>query len=156
MIGLPIDDIDRIMAVMERAFPPEYGEAWNRRQLSDALTTGRCHFQLVDMAAKPPEDGAPAAGFTLSRSGFEEEELLLIAVVPEARRQGLARAMLSELRDAASTRGARQLLLEMRRGNPAEALYRELGFIPIGERSNYYRAVDGTRIDAITYALRLD
>jgi ribosomal-protein-alanine N-acetyltransferase len=47
------------------------------------------------------------------------------------------------------------LLLEMRRGNPAEALYRTLGFVAIGARPNYYRAADGTRIDAITFSLQL-
>ncbi|MEO0057507.1 MAG: hypothetical protein RIT17_960, partial [Pseudomonadota bacterium] len=30
--------IDRIMAVMEAAFDPAYGEAWNRRQVADALS----------------------------------------------------------------------------------------------------------------------
>jgi ribosomal-protein-alanine N-acetyltransferase len=149
------DDVDKIMAVMERAFPPEYGEAWNRRQLTDALAFGHCHYILVDNNGRTPEDSEPAMGFTLSRSGFEEEELLLIAVSPEARRAGLAFAMLHVLFDAARKRGARQLLLEMRRGNPAEALYRKMGFVPIGHRPNYYRSANGTRIDAITFALGL-
>jgi ribosomal-protein-alanine N-acetyltransferase len=64
--------------------------------------------------------------------------------------------MLRRTAEAAGGRGAKQLLLEMRRGNPAEALYRDFGFVPIGERRNYYRTPDGTRIDAITFALRLD
>src|SRR5579871_1221242 len=149
---LPVEDIDRIMAVMEGAFPPEYGEAWNRRQLSDALTFGHCHYQLIDRFGRTPDDGEAAAGFTLSRAGFQEEELLLIAVLPEARRRGLALIMLRALDHAARSRGARQLLLEMRRGNPAEALYRKLGFVSIGERPNYYRSAEGTRIDAITFA----
>jgi ribosomal-protein-alanine N-acetyltransferase len=150
-----MEDIDKIMAVMERAFPPQYGEAWNRRQLNDALTFGSCHYLLVDSNGRAPDEGEPALGFTLSRTGFEEEELLLIAVAPEARRTGLAIAMLRALFDAALARGARQLLLEMRRGNPAEALYRKLGFLPIGHRPNYYKAADGSRIDAITFALPL-
>jgi ribosomal-protein-alanine N-acetyltransferase len=156
MTDLPHDDIDRIMAVMDLAFPPEFGEAWTRRQLSDALMFGRCHYQLIDCLRETPPNNAPAAGFALSRSGFEEEELLLVAVVPAARRRGLAQAMLRRTADAARARGARQLLLEMRRGNPAETLYRDFGFVPIGERRNYYRTPDGTRIDAITFALRLD
>ena len=156
MTELPTEDIDRMMAVMERAFPKEFGEAWTRRQVCDALLFGRCHFELVDTFGRRPEAGVPAAGFTLSRSGYEEEELLLIAVAPEARRRGLASAMLQLLEQAARQRGARQLLLEMRRGNPAESLYRKVGFVPIGERRNYYRQADGSRVDAITFALRLE
>ncbi len=155
MTALPMDDVDRIMAVMERAFPPQYGEAWNRRQLTDALSFGRCHYILTDSNGAPPAEGEPALGFTLSRTGFEEEELLLIAVAPEARRTGLGMTMLRTLVDAARARGARQLLLEMRRGNPAEALYRRLGFVPIGERPHYYKTADGNRVDAITFALGL-
>lgn len=77
----PADDIDRIMAVMTAAFDPAYGEAWTRRQVEDALLIGRCYYTIADVM------GAPA-GFTLSRHGFEEEELLLIAVAPEFRGRG--------------------------------------------------------------------
>jgi ribosomal-protein-alanine N-acetyltransferase len=157
MIAPPdADDLDRIMAVMTAAFPPEFGEAWTRRQLCDALSFGSCHYQLVDYLGEPPLGDVPAAGFALSRSGYEEEELLLIAVTPKARRRGLALTMLRRTAQAARVRGAGQLLLEMRRGNPAEALYRNLGFIQIGERPKYYRGPDGTRIDAITFALCLN
>lgn len=37
----PMDDIDRIMSVMDAAFPAEFGEAWNRRQVTDALVVGK-------------------------------------------------------------------------------------------------------------------
>jgi len=40
----------------------------------------------------------------------------------------------------------------MRRGNPAESLYRSFGFYSIGERREYYRLQSGERIDAITFA----
>jgi len=152
----PADDIDRIMAVMDVAFPPQFGEAWTRRQVSDALMFGRCHHHIVDSDGEPAAPGVSAAGFTLSRTGYEEEELLLIAVDPAARRRGLGRALLDDLASAAKSRCAKQLLLEMRKGNPAEELYRVFGFVPIGERRNYYRASDGTKIDAITFAKHLD
>jgi [ribosomal protein S18]-alanine N-acetyltransferase len=31
-------------------------------------------------------------------------------------------------------------------------MYRAAGFQPIGRRRNYYRAPDGTRFDALTFA----
>ena len=70
----PADDIDRIMAVMVAAFDPEYGEAWNRRQVEDALLLGNCHYLLIGENGEAPPPHEPAAGFSLSRHGFEEEE----------------------------------------------------------------------------------
>lgn len=147
----PPDDIDRLMAVMQAAFPPEYGEAWTRRQVEDALLLGHTHYVLLAPHGDEPQDGEPAAGFFLSRHGFEEEELLLLAVNPAFRRQGLASRLLDRLAADARARGARRLLLEMRRGNPAELLYRAHGFVPIGERLKYYRTPAGERLDAITF-----
>lgn len=149
------DDIDRIMAVMDLAFDPQFGEAWTRRQVSDALTAN-CHYSLIDATGNYPAPGTDAAGFFLSRSGIDEEELLLFGVTPCFRRKGLGQKLLWELAGAARTRGARRLLLEMRRGNPAEALYRAFGFSPIGERPNYYRTINGERLDAITFACTLE
>ncbi|MFC0204322.1 GNAT family N-acetyltransferase [Novosphingobium soli] len=147
-----MDDIDRIMAVMASAFDPLYGEAWNRRQVEDALKFGNCHYRLLDAQGAECGEDAEAVGFFLSRAGFEEEELLLLAVDPRARCRGVGATLLDHLRRDAASRGARRLLLEMRRGNPAESLYRNFGFYPIGERREYYRTPAGNRLDAITFA----
>ncbi|HUD28369.1 MAG TPA: GNAT family N-acetyltransferase [Novosphingobium sp.] len=146
------DDVDKIMAVMGAAFDPAYGEAWNRRQVDDALRFGTCHYYLVDADGQIPAEDGVAAGFFLSRTGFEEEELLLLAVDPQYRGRGLGRTLLDRLRIDAGSRGAKRLLLEMRRGNPAETLYRGFGFHSIGERREYYRTPGGERLDAITFA----
>lgn len=143
--------VDHIMAVMEAAFDPVFGEAWSRRQVEDALVLGNCHYLLIG----PEGEESPqhtVSGFSLSRTGFGEEELLLFAIDPLFRRQGLGRKLLEHFANAARSRNARRLLLEMRRGNPAEHLYRTFGFIPVGERPQYYRTPDGNRIDAITFA----
>ena len=149
------DDIDRIMRVMQSAFDPQFGEAWSRRQVFDALTMGNCHYALLSAAGALPIPDDPVAGFFLSRYGYEEEELLLLAVEPGCRGQGLGRKLLSRFAAEARVRGARRLLLEMRRGNPAERLYESAGFKVVGERSNYYRAPTGLQFDAVTYALEL-
>lgn len=152
----PLDDLDRLMAVMAAAFDPAFGEAWTRRQVEDALLIGNCHYILIGADGAAPAPDAPAAGFSLSRTGFEEEELLLFGVDPQYRRRGLGRSMLAMLADGARSRGAKRLLLEMRRGNSAEVLYRQFGFTPIGLRPNYYRMPGGDRIDAITFAAPID
>ena len=151
----PIDDVARIMAVMEAAFPPEFGEAWTRRQVEDAFVFGACHYALIDAdGAEPPPDRA-AAGFYLSRHLAGEEELLLLAVVPQARRRGVGQRLLDRFAHDARERGAYRLLLEMREGNPAEHLYRLNGFESVGRRNKYYRCRNGERIDAITFARTL-
>ena len=150
------DDIDRLMAVMSAAFDPLWGEAWTRRQVEDALTFGKTHYFLISPRGDCATGDEQAAGYFLSRTGFEEEELLLLAVLPEYRERGLGRSLLDSLRNSASKRGAKRLLLEMRRGNPAESLYRDFGFYIIGERPDYYRTSGGERIDAITFACDID
>lgn len=152
----PGDDIDRIMAIMELAFDPAFGEAWTRRQVEDALVVGNCHYLLAGTDGEDPPAGSPVAGFALARHGFDEEELLLFAVAPQYRRQGIGARLLDRFGRAARARGAQRLLLEMRHGNPAEGLYRTFGFMPIGRRPDYYRTADGTRTDAITFATGID
>jgi ribosomal-protein-alanine N-acetyltransferase len=150
--------LDRIMAVMEAAFDPAYGEAWNRRQVSDALTLASTHALVIDTAGALIPDGpqpAIAAGFVLTRHAADEEELLLIAVDPRFRRRGLGAVLVGHLLNAARKRGVTRIFLEMRRGNPAIALYQKIGFTPIGERRDYYRTPSGERIDAITFRLSI-
>jgi ribosomal-protein-alanine N-acetyltransferase len=144
----PSDDIDRIMEVMQAAFDPAYGEAWTRRQVEDALMIGNCYYRLAEVLGE-------AAGFTLTRHGFEEEELLLIAVSPDFRRRGIGEKLLQDCKADARLRGAKQLLLEMRSDNPAVQLYRQNGFMQIGTRKNYYRTPSGDRLDAITFSCPL-
>jgi ribosomal-protein-alanine N-acetyltransferase len=149
------DDLDRIMAVMQAAFDPLYGEAWTRRQVEDALVFSHTHYLLAGIDGEDPGDDA-AVGFSLSRHGFEEEELLLFAVMPEHRGNGVGSRLLTRFAEAAARRGAKQLLLEMRRGNPAERLYRGFGFVQIGERPKYYRQGNGEQTDALTFARPLN
>lgn len=146
------DDLDRIMAVMEEAFDPAFGEAWTRRQVDDALAFGNCRYRLIGADGMAPAPGQPAAGFALSRLTFGEEELLLLAIAPPFRRKGLGQRLLDLFAKDAAARGARRLVLEMRQGNPAGKLYGGFGFVPVGKRPDYYRAADGSRIDAITFA----
>ncbi len=152
--------LDRIMAVMDAAFDPAFGEAWNRRQVSDALAMPSTHALIMDAEGKDISASctdairAPA-GFVMTRAAADEEELLLIAVSPDCRGRGFGRALIARLFDHAKARGTTRIFLEMRKGNPAEHLYRASGFEPIGKRSNYYRQADGTYVDAITFGRTL-
>ena len=112
-----IDDLDQIMAVLEAAFDPAFGEAWTRRQVSDSLLMPNTHYLLTGVDGRPPGEDEPAAGFALSRSAADEEELLLIAVHPDHRGRGIGGALLEALAAAARKRGTTRLFLEMRDGN---------------------------------------
>lgn len=146
------DDLDRIMAVMEAAFDSAFGEAWTRRQVSDALLMPNTHYLLATADGRPPQGDEPATGFALSRGAVDEEELLLIAVDPDHRGHGIGGALLERLAAEARARGVTRLFLEMREGNKAEALYRRHGFVRVGRRRHYYRRGSGSPIDAITFA----
>lgn len=150
------DDVARIMAVMQVAFDPRFGEAWTHHQVLDALVIGNCRYRLVDAAGRECSEGELAAGFYLARLGVEEEELLLVGVDPEHRGKGLGTQLLEQLIASSARNGSRRIFLEMRRGNPAASIYTTLGFKSIGERPNYYRCMDGTRLDAITFCLSLE
>jgi ribosomal-protein-alanine N-acetyltransferase len=146
------DDLDRIMEVMEAAFDPAFGEAWNRRQVSDSLLLPNTHYLLAAANGHSPREGQPAAGFALSRGAADEEELLLIAVHPDHRGRGIGGALLERFIAAAGARGAARLFLEMREGNSAESLYRRHGFESVGRRRHYYRRGSASPLDAITFA----
>jgi len=151
VIGEQIDDVDRIMAVMEAAFDPSFGEAWNRRQVSDALVLPNTHYLLAGSDGNAPANDAPAVGFTLSRGALDEEELLLIAVHSSYRGRGIGARLLERFIEAAQARGSKRLFLEMREGNSADSLYRKAGFQPVGRRCNYYFNAAKGPLDAITY-----
>lgn len=149
------DDLDKLMRVMGCAFDPAWGEAWTRRQVADSLALPHTHYDLVGAAGAQPGEEGDAAGFTLVRAAPGEEELLLIGVDPAYRRRGLGSILLERLFAAAKDRGAERVFLEMRSNNPAISLYQAHGFTPIGRRRDYYRLLDGSRIDAITFGKHL-
>lgn len=90
------------------------------------------------------------AGFALLRIAADEAELLTLAVAPEFRRRGLARALLAQSCARARRAGARALFLEVAETNSAAlALYASGGFAERGRRCGYYRAADGAAMDAV-------
>ena len=78
-------------------------------------------------AARWMRDGR-AIGFALCRVAGPEIELLLVAVVPEARGQGLGRLLVEHITAHAARLGATDLFLEVRENNlVARRLYRQSG-----------------------------
>ncbi len=81
-----------------------------------------------------------------------EAQILNLSVVPDARREGLGRALLRCFVDDARRFCAEQIFLEVRTSNVAAIrLYESEGFAPVARRADYYpgAASDATREDAI-------
>lgn len=135
--------LEAVMTVMNVAFDPGYGEAWTEPQTLSMLAMPGVWLSLALV------DGRPA-GFALNRIIIDEAELLLLAVAPENRRQGVAMALIERSRNQARDREGTRLHLEVRHTNPAIELYKKAGFTLAGRRSGYYRGNDGQLYDALT------
>lgn len=115
-----------LAAIHAAAFP--LGQAWGDDAISLQLSLPGA-FGLID------ERG----GMLLGRVTVDEAEVLTLAVAPDARRQGIARALLGAARAETRLRGARKMFLEVAAGNaPAQELYRQIGFVEVGRRRRYY------------------
>jgi ribosomal protein S18 acetylase RimI-like enzyme len=79
------------------------------------------------------EDGTPA-GMILVERMADGMRLIDIAVMDGKRRQGLGTAAIRDLQQECRTRNW-TLKLQVLKGNPAERLYRRLGFEVVGEDS---------------------
>ena len=85
------------------------------------------------------EDGIPLAYVGMTYAA-DEGSITNVATHPDARRQGLGRAVVSALLAHAPTLGLTDIYLEVRVSNEAAiALYRSLGFEEIGRRRHFYR-----------------
>ncbi len=140
-------DLAAVMAIMNGAFSPRFGEAWTRSQCAGILPMAGVSLVLAhDNGNEQP------IGFSLFRTVADEAELLLLAVAPDHQHRGIGRLLLEQFVEQARAGGARRFHLEVRDGNPAVELYRSAGFRPAGRRPNYYRGSDGRQYDAITLA----
>lgn len=89
----------------------------------------------------------PHGGMILARAAADEAEVLTLAVAPDARRQGIAAALLAGAMAAARERAATTMLLEVAVNNTAaRALYERAGFIEAGRRPRYYADGDDALI----------
>ncbi len=117
-----------------------FEDAWDEGALVGLLATPGAFALIMNDAADEP------AGFVIARAAAAECEMLSIGVVPEARRQGYGRHLLTAFVAHARELGAGELFLEVAEDNrPARALYATAGFAQVGRREGYYRGAAGAR-----------
>ena len=103
-----------------------------------------------------PEDGVSGMGFVIMRTIRNESEIIMLCVLPEYRRQGLATLLMIDVIDKAVELGVTSVFLEVSEGNlKAKSMYKKLGFKNVGKRKKYYKN-NNTRSDAIVKKLSLD
>ncbi len=141
--GGGIDELPAIDRLMAAAFEPRFGEAWSKAQ---CLAT----FTMPGYALRIAQVKERVVGFAIVRWVADESELLLLAVDPELRGQGIGSALLADWLELAGSKGARRYFLEMRTDNPAITLYNRFGFNTVSVRPAYYRGKDGYFRDAVT------
>ena len=78
-------------------------------------------------------------GYVGSQTVLGETDMMNLAVSPQARRQGIGRALVETLMESLRAQKSHCLTLEVRQSNlPAQKLYAELGFQQVGRRPGYY------------------
>ncbi len=123
------------------------GDAWSAGVVAEELTGPRRWARVVC-----EEDGT-VVGYVVTSTSADVADLHRVAVVPELRRQGLARELVAQARAAAAAGGAERMLLEVSSANDAaRAFYAANGFVEIDTRTRYYR--DGSDAVVLVAPLR--
>lgn len=126
---LTAEDVPVIAALEVQIFGDPWPESFFHGELRQPL-----------VYAKVAERGGQLAGYILAWLGDGLGHIGNLAVVPEERRRGVARALLADLFERVRERVVEQLTLEVRVTNDAaQALYRAHGFRLAGSRRGYYR-----------------
>ena len=101
-------------------------------ELGNSLST-------ILVAGPPPPQTWETRGYLIYWLVAEEMHIMNLAVDPKYRRQGIARALLTDGLSRARAQGAEVAWLEVRPSNQAaQALYESFGFKNVGRRPRYY------------------
>ena len=121
------EDVPEIAAIEEASF----SDPWS----ADAVRS----YLAKPFGGLVAEEEGRVAGYLLYVSLFETADLDDLAVGEPYRRKGIAKALMAEFLSSVRENGAREVFLEVRRGNEsAIRLYRGCGFTDVRIRKEYY------------------
>jgi ribosomal-protein-alanine N-acetyltransferase len=124
-----IADIPAVLEIERLSF----SAPWPAFAFEQELTANRlAHYRVARLGERVVAFG----GIWLM---VDEAHITTFGVHPDHRRRGVGRRLLLELAEAALQLGSARMTLEVRVSNePAQALYRSLGFAVSGRRVAYY------------------
>lgn len=132
-------DLDRIATIEQESF----ATPWTGKML-EAELEGKNPFSRF-VTARWRQDGpqSEVIGYVCFWIVFEELRLMTVAVSPDMRRRGVARALVLHALAAGRDQGTERALLEVRASNEAaRRLYADLGFRQVALRARYYTQPD--------------
>jgi ribosomal-protein-alanine N-acetyltransferase len=135
------EDLEQVLQIEQRVYP----FPWTLGILRDCLKVGYCCWVVtVDQQI---------VGYGVMSVVVDECHLLNICIDPGWQRLGLGRRLVERLLQLGRQHGAEAAYLEVRESNrPARRLYRQIGFVEVGRRRDYYPAIGG-REDALLLTL---
>ena len=111
-----------------------FSDAWSESALSSQLES---EYALTVCART---ENGKFLGYISGGITSPEAEIFRVATLPECRRMGVGRALLSEFIRVAHTLCCEDFFIEVRESNiPARALYASFGFSETGKRKGYYK-----------------
>lgn len=121
-------DLPDVLAIEGRVF----STPWRENSFLELMSRDTTDLVAAEVA------GA-LAGYIVCWTVADEAELGNLAVAPQWRGAGIARALIMHARERVRARGATQWFLEVRESNhAARKLYQSVGFEPVGRRRAYY------------------
>ncbi len=115
-----------------------FSQPWSREGLAEELENPLACFVVAQMEG---ENGIQVIGYAGMHCVVGECYITNVAVFPQYRRQGAAKALVQYLIDFAKGQDGEFISLEVRNSNEnAIALYERLGFRTVGVRRNFYSA----------------
>ena len=110
--------------------------SWTPRRVMRSLKDSATNVVVARQAGN-------LGGFAIMKYADDEAHLLLLAVRPTLRRQGLGSALLAWLETTVQVAGLASVTLEARADNRgASAFYAARGYSVIGRRDGYYEGVE--------------
>ena len=129
ILSMDEQHVPQIAALEAASFSAPWDEASIHAELDNPLA--------LWLAAEDAEQNV--LGYVGSQSCFEDADILNVCVAPEARRRGIAEALMLELERRLRPKGVEKITLEVRASNvPALRLYEKLGYTQVGLRNGYY------------------
>lgn len=124
-----MEDIPALEVLEQQCF----SMPWTAEQLIGQLPDKNHRFVVAERAGE-------LLGYVGMMFVLDEGYISNVATAPAARRQGIGRALITALMEQARELELSFVTLEVRRSNePAKALYAQQGFMPVGERKDYYQ-----------------